>query len=198
MSNTEVPAPDAPDAGTEADVRSTVNLSVKSLGGNPRLIDDENRTVYFGFIHGNVTGVRASKSQNGDVIEAIMGSFEAVSSVVPGRIRRSGRLFLTTGAHEQVAAAASRLTEGNSISFAVEVFAVRAPNAAGYTWELRSALPATESDPLTEQRKAIQVRLAAAAAKRISEVPKQVAPEQPVPTEAAPAPATKKKVAEAA
>lgn len=124
-------------------------------------------------IYGTASGVKVrtvtDKAGNPQTFEPIVGQFEAVPAdpmkvveSIDGKdvevmisAVRSGVLYLPSGIHEQLAEPLKK--EGaRPIDFALEVYSVKATNAAGYTYEVKSLTKPAESDPLAAIRQAIQ------------------------------------------
>lgn len=150
---------------------SRPSLTVKSLGDPKKVLGmdgDKARHLIgtiFGTANGVATKVITDKVGNTQTFEPIKGNFEGIPSVpqtekgddgkeVEITGIRSGTLYLPSGIHDQIAEAL-KAPDAQPIKFAIEVYTIKAANAAGYTYEARAVLETTIADPLTEMRAAL-------------------------------------------
>ena len=92
----------------------------------------------------------------GDSFESIRGQFEAVN-LETGEFYQSGTLYLPSGIHDLVASAVKGLDPEDrkaAIRFKLEIGVVKATNPAGYSYEARNLVSASEVDPLADLRAA--------------------------------------------
>ena len=120
---------------------------------------------------------------------AIQGKFEAFYPET-GKTYQSGKLFLPGGIQEVIEAAVMQLPQDDqmaSIDFAFRIFAVKATNPIGYTYEAEAFFDMNSNDGLCDIRKSIEARRQLEASK--AEMKKLIAPpdQAPAPIPAAPA-----------
>lgn len=153
-------------------------MSVKTVKANPKVASaaPEGTSSKFKLcqIYGQANGTKIVEDRNsGDSHESITGNFEA-KNLQDGTMYSSGVLYLPKGIHEQILSAVKGLTnDTDSISFALEISAVKATNPIGYSYEAISLMKPVGVDPLEAIRAAL--------------------PQHDVPAKELPAPASKGK-----
>lgn len=147
-------------------IAERTSLTVALLG-NPKkaaTMDVDGSRYLVGSIAGIATGIKVKTSldpKDGSTrtYEAIVGNFQGIPGEAltdsDGNVidyYTSAMLYLPGGIHERLALALK--AEGaKPIEFAIEVYAVKAKNPAGFTWEIQQAGETREADPLANARK---------------------------------------------
>lgn len=134
------------------EIKMVGKLTVKSAGVSPKKLaaDEKMETLSLCKIYGIADGIKVIEdARDGRIFYPLTGRFQAIHSG-NGTITRSGILYLPTGIHESYESAVRKLEEGDSLTFALEIRAVKASNAAGYSYEAVDLMPATESNPLDD------------------------------------------------
>lgn len=139
-------------------------LSPKALGWDRiaiatavgKVAADGSQPVLLGRFVGVVTGLKPIENEKtGDVSYGLKGSFKAVSSVADanGVLKevRSGVCYLPGGIQDIVEAAWLAASEKDekkraSIQFAMDIYAIPAANAAGYTFKADNIVDAQAGD----------------------------------------------------
>jgi len=145
-------------------------MSIKTLRCNPRAAavgeGQPHKKLAIARIYGKASGTKTQEDKvKGEVHTAIVGNFEGVN-LETGEVFRSGKLYLPKGVHEMVESAAKKLEaegEGDSVQFALEIYAVSATNPIGYSYEAKPLVKAAVADDLETLRS------------QLPEVPKQKA-----------------------
>lgn len=159
-------------------------IALKNVG-NPKqitVLPETVRELHLGAIVGVATNVKRGKMPDG-VTETIglAGSFEAIPADASKDTVRSGVCYLPDAfmlpiidaLSDEIGSDGKVTKEGvASVQFAFEVYAIRAENPQGYSWQLRAAVPPTENDPLAEAKKAL-VALRATPAPQIEQAAKK-------------------------
>lgn len=129
----------------------TMGLKGASILGRPA----EERSIKLATIYGQVGGFKKVEDKlSGVTHEPLTGIFEGISHLDNGKLYQSGILYLPVGSHDQLLDAAKKLmSESDSVDFALDIFAVRSTNAAGYTYEAKSLMKPVGVDPLDAIRK---------------------------------------------
>jgi hypothetical protein len=144
-------------------------MSVKGIGCMPNQRPEDGTRLLICRIFGKADGIKVGEDASGNVWQALKGSFAAFN-LQTGQEYRSGKLFLPTGIHETVEAGVLALgenKEGLTIDFALEIFAVKASNPIGYSYQAVNLMPPTANDELSGIRAMIaekRPQLAGAAA----------------------------------
>lgn len=117
-------------------VRMVAKLNHKTNGIAPQLLLAQPENVSklkVNVIAGIVKAVKMKENkETGEVFEQLVGDFRAINPDT-GESTASAVLYLPTGIHEMVA---DPVKEGaKDLEFAINIYAVRAKNAAGYSWE---------------------------------------------------------------
>lgn len=163
--------------GTKVSLKSKIQL--KDMGSPKKLgaLDETIRQLKLGTVLGIASDIIRRTMPNGDVFEGLGGSFECVSEDANTDTIQSGILYLPAGVYEAVAnplkemepvldadGKAKNDSDGNpvlkrktaSVSFAFEVFVIRADNPQGYSWKFtplgQDAGSVRPVDPLSELR----------------------------------------------
>lgn len=142
---------------TAKEITYISKLSVKTLGCNPKVAaaqkQGQEKPLPLAHIYGMASGTFAY-DVNGTVGVGLTGEFEG-TNLEDGSIYRSGKLFLPKGIQEVIESAVKKLGDGESVSFALEIRAVKASNPIGYSYEARNLMATQSVDPLSEMRKAL-------------------------------------------
>jgi hypothetical protein len=132
------------------EIKMVGKIAAKTLG-NPKkaaALENIGDSVTLGKIFGMCDGIKQKEDPlSGKVYFPLVGRFEA-RTAEGNNIIRSGVLYLPQGIHETYESAARKLEEGATLQFAIELRAVRATNAAGYSYESVDLMPPAETDPL--------------------------------------------------
>ncbi len=122
--------------------------------GIPALVKDHDKNeLLLGTIIGRADGIKESKAADQmTVFKGLKGTFEAVPADPAKDTIRSGVIFLGDAFQADILSLLE--TEGgpDSVDFAFEIYAVKATNAAGYSWAMKPLLKASEADPLANIR----------------------------------------------
>lgn len=130
-------------------------LVFKDLG-EPALVKTlpEGQTkLMLGTIIGIADGIKIAKGPDGvSAFEGLKGTFEGVPADPTKDTVRSGVTFLGDAFQADIVALLKSDDAPESVSFAYEVWVVKAANPAGYSWALAPKMKATEADPLSAMR----------------------------------------------
>jgi hypothetical protein len=150
---------------SETEVVGLSKMSIKALGCNPKLAgalpEGSKEVVRLCVIGGKASGVKHGEDLQGRTWTALIGTFEGVN-IENGETFQSGKLFLPSGIQESVEAAVAK-ADGNDVSFAFELRAVKANNPIGYSYQAVSLMPPAEVDTLSDVRATFVKALAPAA-----------------------------------
>lgn len=137
-------------------------MSMKSVGAKPAVaVADTTDPVAIVRILGKATSVGSGEdTRDGRVFQFLKGSFAAMN-LKTGEEFRSGKLFLPTGIAEPIEEAAKNVPEGSELAFALDIYAVKASNAIGYSYRAKS-LVTQKQDSLDDLRKALTIKAAPA------------------------------------
>lgn len=153
-----------------ADEVKSRNVVVKSKivakdCGEPKKIvnlPETEKQMLLGTIIGTADGIKISKAADGMTEhKGLRGMFEATPADPEKDIVRSGVAFIGEAFQADIVKMLEDENGPESVSFAFEVYVVRATNAAGYSWAYRPLLKAEEADPLAALRSKIASQNAA-------------------------------------
>lgn len=140
------------------------SLAIKNVGNGKlgAVLKNDGDKVLIGTVSGIASGIKRGKMPDGVTPTiGLTGDFEGMPADAAADTVRSGVCYLPEGLQNPIIAALTDevnsegrvLREGaKSVMFAYEVYSVKAGNAAGFTWEFKSAMPIAENDPLAELR----------------------------------------------
>lgn len=144
----------------------------------------------YGFASGTYSEPYDPNNPDSPMWTCLTGEFEAVNLETGDRFR-SGRLFLPVGQEMIERGIAELVKTGNAtaVQIAFRIQSVKSSSKAGYAYRMQEiAKPADVVDPLTQLRKMIEGKRAAAlAAGQQADGKALPAPEQPVPAAQQPA-----------
>jgi hypothetical protein len=132
-------------------------LTVATLGWKRRNIEEavekisDTDRVLLGRIAGVAVGTKASKDVNDELIYGLKGNFRG-QNVTTGEMVSSGVCYLPSGIQgmiEQDLADARQQDPNATVRFAVDIFAIRAKNKAGYSFNADNILPSETGDPVS-------------------------------------------------
>lgn len=134
-------------------------MSVKTVKANPKVASaapDGSKPFPLCQIYGQANGTKNVEDRgSGEFHESLIGNFEA-RNLQDGTMYSSGVLYLPKGIHESIVSAVKKLTnDTDSISFALEIYAVKASNPIGYSYEAKSLMKPVGIDPLEAIRQAL-------------------------------------------
>lgn len=134
-------------------------------GAVGKVAADGSQPVLLGRFVGVMTGLKENlNKETGEVSYGLKGSFKAISSLADenGALReaRSGVCYLPGGIQDIVEAAFTEAqgedgSKRASISFAMDLYAIPANNAAGYTFKADNLIEAQAADPLDTMLSAV-------------------------------------------
>lgn len=133
-------------------------LVFKDLGepAAVKLLPEGQTKILLGTIVGIADGIKVSKGADGITeFRGLKGTFEGVPADPKRDTVKSGVAFLGDAFQADIIALLDEKDGPESVSFAYEVWVVKAPNAAGYSWALAPKMPAAANDPLSEMRKLV-------------------------------------------
>lgn len=134
-----------------------ITMRTLGLDAKKHIPEDGKPPIAIAQIYGVAQRIKiVEDKQRGDTFEAITGTFEAVN-LETGEIYQSGVLYLPAGIHDLVAAAVKNLDPEDrkgAVKFKLEIGVVKSSNAAGYSYEARSVVKASDVDPLADLRAA--------------------------------------------
>lgn len=158
-------------------------IALKNVG-NPKavtMLPDGTNELHLGAIVGVATGIKNGKQADGVTpFVGLVGNFEAVPSDTSKEAVASGVCYLPDAFQQPIIdALADKVNDkgevtqpgATSVQFAYEVYAIKAQNPQGYSWQLRSAIEPSANDPLAEAKaklvaaRATQPQIAAPKAK---------------------------------
>jgi hypothetical protein len=143
-------------------------MAMRSLGCNPKAIlgkpEGDDTPLLLCQIFGKATDLKMGEDKrNGNLWTALMGDFKGRNiqpgSAMEGVVFRSALLFLPGGIQEivedQVNTIRKLREDGKNVDslfveFALSIQAVKAPNAAGYSYQARNLIPMQAKDVLQE------------------------------------------------
>ena len=129
-------------------------MSVATMGCPAKKIlgyGDEVRTLPLARILGVATGIKVKEDKNSGYVHiAIVGEFEGIN-MHTGEVFRAAVLYLPAGIHELLEGPL-RANKDASIEFALDIAAVRATNAAGYSYAAKPHVEARENDKMAALR----------------------------------------------
>lgn len=161
----------------------TMGIKGAAILGQPESIKRLLVATIFGKVGGSKT---VEDKLTGQVHTPLTGTFQGINHLNENKEYQSGLLYLPGGVHDQLLNAANKLMdESEEIDFALEIYAVRAGNAAGYSYEATPLLEPKGVDPLAEIRKQVDATRAKLAAPAKSA-------ELPAPAKGGPVPAARK------
>lgn len=154
--------------------RISGKLTAKSLGWDRNAIGTavkkvpaDGGRVFVGRIVGNVTGLHQSMNdETGEVQTGLKGNFRGISSLTEtttdakGKVTdtgkpitmTAGRCYLPGGIQDMIEGAYADANQGddkgNTVSFAVDLYAIPATNKAGYSYDADTVTDAASVDPL--------------------------------------------------
>lgn len=109
--------------------------------------------MLLGSIIGIADGIKLAKGPDGvSQFEGLKGTFEGVPADPKRDTVRSGVAFLGDAFQADILALLKDENGPETVSFAYEVWVVKAKNPAGYSWALAPKMPAAEADPLSSMR----------------------------------------------
>lgn len=128
---------------------ATMGCAGKKLLGQA----DSVNTLVLARIYGVANAIKAKENkQTGEVHIAIIGTFEGIA-VETGEVFRSAVLYLPSGIHEMLEAP---LRDGaTAIEFGFDIAAVRANNAAGYSYAAKPIVKPQDNDALSGLRSSL-------------------------------------------
>lgn len=139
-------------------------LAIKNIG-NPKavtMLPEGTNQLLLGTIAGVATGVKKTKMPDGvTVLMGLSGTFEGTPADPKADVISSGVCYLPDAFQgpiidllsDVVNADGEVAKEGaHSAAFAYEVYSIKATNPQGYSYMLKSAIEASEADPLAELR----------------------------------------------
>lgn len=127
-------------------------LSIKTMGAEgviAKLYDERVPLVRF---LGVATGIKVAEGQDGSPVFGLKGMFRG-KNIKTGQEFVSGVCYLPAGigdAYIETLQAALEADKSASMRVGVDVFAVKATNKAGYSFEADSIIPMSIADPLRE------------------------------------------------
>ncbi len=133
-------------------------LTVATLGWKRRNIEEavekitDKDRVLLGRIAGVAVGLKSAKDVNEDIIYGLKGNFRGQSAMT-GEMVSSGVCFLPAGIQgmlESELADARKNDTNATIRFAVDIYAIRSKNKAGYSFNADNILPSETADPVSE------------------------------------------------
>jgi len=139
-------------------MRLEQKLTVATLGWKRRNIEEavekitDTDRVHLARIAGVAVGLKAAKDVNEDIIYGLKGNFRG-QSMLTGEMVSSGVCFLPAGIQgmlESELADARKEDPNATVRFAVDIFAIRAKNKAGYSFNADNILPSETADPVSE------------------------------------------------
>lgn len=144
-----------------SEVAITSKLTLKDIGCNGRAaagLPNMGDRIALARFYGVAVGVKTKEdSRTGDVHSALKGNFRAIvvqdGVATKGQTFSSGMLYLPGGIHELIEAplmAADLAGEEGEVKFAVDVFAYRAGNAAGFSYGANIVGEPVQNDPMAE------------------------------------------------
>jgi hypothetical protein len=132
-------------------------ITMRTLGLSPAKFVQDGKVTPIAQIYGIAQKIQIVEDKvRGDSFESIRGQFEAVN-LETGEIYQSGTLYLPSGIHDLVASAVRGLDPDDrkaAIRFKLEIGVVKSSNPAGYSYEARNLVKASEVDPLADLRAA--------------------------------------------
>lgn len=126
--------------------------------GDPSIIKTLDETVkrhQLGTIVGIVSGFveRGNPQDPTQKFEGLSGSFRSIPADDKRDELESGVLFIPDAFHSMIASAFRKNLEADKnaqLRFAFEIYAIRANNPAGYSWEFKPLIEAAGGNPLDE------------------------------------------------
>jgi hypothetical protein len=134
--------------------------------GQPKavtLLPDGQNRMLMGTVIGVVSKVITRTMPTGDVYEGLSGNFEAIPTDPKLPTIRSGVLYLPDGFFELIADPLKTIQQADetaTLTFGLEVYAVKAGNPQGYSWEYVQLGQPAKDDPLARVRETLQLGLA--------------------------------------
>lgn len=165
----------------------TMGIKGAAILGQPAEVKSLKVATFFG----KASGVKTVEDKlTGEIHKPLTGTFVGLNHLDHDKEYQSGVLYLPTGTHEMLSAPVEKLMdEADDVEFAVEVYAVRSGNKAGYSYECKPRIEAKAVDPLADLRAKLRGNFV-----KTIEAPKVEAPAataKPEPVKAAPATAKK-------
>lgn len=142
-------------------------MTIATLGCKPKLVtvlDDKqlaaiNGRVFLARIMGTARGLKLATDTSGNPVFGLTGQFLAMvrdTGGGPDKEFQSGVLYLPGGLQEMVQSPLEAGIDGGdkatAISFALDLFAVKAPNKAGYSFAADLKGDAAQADPFAAMR----------------------------------------------
>lgn len=126
-------------------------MTFKACGWEPKRAIKEEKKVYLGRVFGEAASYKTKEARNGDTYNYLIGEFRA-TGLNEGKpcFYESGKLFLPTGAMEQVEAAL-KTANGGAVKFAYDVFV--APDdkvTIGYRYGFKTLIKTEASNRLAD------------------------------------------------
>ena len=133
-------------------------ITMRTIGLTPaKHVAADGKVVAVAQVYGIAQKIQIVEDKvRGDSFESIRGQFEAVN-LETGEVYQSGTLYLPSGIHDLVASAVKGLDPDDrkaAIRFKLEIGVVKSTNPAGYSYEARNLVNASEVDPLADLRNA--------------------------------------------
>lgn len=132
-------------------------MSIGTMGAPGKKLlgqSDDVKSLHVARIYGLAQGLKTKENKNtGDVYVSIIGSFEGIN-VETGEVFQSAVLYLPAGIHEMLEAPL-RVKDAKPIEFALDIAAVRATNAAGYSYAAKPVIKPQQNDALSALRNAL-------------------------------------------
>lgn len=185
-------ATDAGSAPAPADTSILPKLTVKDIGCNakaaaaaPKIGD----RVPLARFYGVANGVKVKEDKRtGEFHSALKGTFRALVTQpeveTNGKLFNSGLLYLPGGIHEMIEAplmAAEAAGETGEVKFAVDIWAVRNGNAAGFSYGATILGEPRQNDPLAEMEEMLAGLSAPVPTPAIEAPKEETAAETPAP-----------------
>jgi hypothetical protein len=142
-----------------AETQIKPKLVFKDLGepAAVKLLPEGQTRLLLGTIVGIADGIKIAKGADGiSEFKGLKGTFEGVPADTSKPITKSGVAFLGDAFQADIVALLEDEKGPDSVSFAYEVWVIRATNAAGYSWALVPKMQAAPNDPLAEMRKLVE------------------------------------------
>lgn len=134
-------------------VKSKVVLKDLGEPAAVKLLPEGQDKFMLGTIVGIADRIKLAKLPDGvTTTEGLKGTFEAVPADPAKDTVRSGVCFLGEAFQADILALLKQEDGPDSVSFAYEVWVVKAKNPAGYQWALAPLMKAEEADPLAAMR----------------------------------------------
>ena len=131
-------------------------MSVKTLGSNPKAaatLKDGER-LHLIRVLGVASGIKAAVDTRGEPVFGLTGQFEG-TNVATGENAQSGVLYLPGGIQELLQGPLEQAIADDKnarIQFAFDIYAVKASNPAGYSFEAENLVDVEREDPFAAMR----------------------------------------------